>query len=147
MTKFETVASLAKRNRIALAFLGVLAMSACSTTSQQLRSSPTQTDTVHFEVPFSVVRSNLVNKVAKCYQWGTRVSHFYTKIQDTVPGEDATFEVIQDGLATRVTISVDIKRSPNGGTDVTYFVGPPNGLAKFRPVIEKWVAGKEDCGS
>jgi hypothetical protein len=127
--------------------LALIVLGGCSTTSNELRTSPIETGSFHVPVPFANVRANLLCEVTKRYHGGTRASHFYFRVDDTKSGETATFEVTQGGVATRVMLLADISKSPSGGTDLTYFVGPPFGLREFRPIIQAWATGESNCGA
>ena len=135
------------KRRVAFWLLFTLVLGGCGTTSHDLRTSPIETGTFHVAVPFGDVRANLLCETTKRYHGGTRASYFYFRVEDTRPGQAATFEVTQGGVATRVMLLADISKNPSGGTDLTYFVGPPFGLREFRPVIESWASGRSKCGS
>jgi len=123
-----------------------IAIVACSTTSQELRSAPRIAGSFHLDLPFGTVRSNVIDETYKCYPGrGTNASYFYRRFQDDAPGESVTIDVIQGGLVTRAWISIDVKRSPLGGTDVSYFVGPRALFVDFPDVIQNWAAGTGKC--
>jgi hypothetical protein len=125
----------------------LLAIAGCGTTSQEIRSAPRQAGEFHLNLPFETVRSNIALESNRCYPGiGTRVSYFYRTVSDRVLGEAATIEVIQDGLARRVAISIDVTKNSRGGTDVSYFVGPPFGLFRdFGNLVRDWSAGAGTC--
>jgi len=125
----------------------LLGLAACGTTSQELRFSPRQTGAFHLELPYLAVRANVVDETGKCFTGrGTNVSYFYRTFFDSAPGDAATIEIIQGGVAKRVTILIDVKRSSVGGTDVAYFGGSPFGIAPdLGDAVRSWATGTGKC--
>ena len=99
------------------------------------------------KMPRQTVHANVARAANQCYSGGTRVSHFY--VRESVTGQaSSTVEVVQDGLAIRIVIAVDIKETPVG-TNVTYFVHPRFAIfTTFKPVITGWANGTgTHCGA
>jgi hypothetical protein len=123
-----------------------LALSGCSVSSSELREAPLRTGSFYLELPFAVVRSNVATQAATCYPGiGTNVSYFFHVVNDHPSGNKSTIEVIQDGLARRVVISVDVTKTQRGGTDVSYFVGHPYVLGDFDTILKDWARGAGKC--
>jgi hypothetical protein len=130
-----------------LLLIATLFLTGCATTSADLRSSPMKSGSLHIDTPFIEARANFIDCVSKRYSGGFRMSYFELEVWDTTPGEHVVVEVVQDGLARRVLLSVDIRRTKSGGSDLTYFVGPLAVFSDWRAVIETWATGKEArCG-
>jgi hypothetical protein len=122
------------------------ALAGCASTLQDLRTSPRETGTFKVSQPYPLVLSTVENAMMRCYRGGTNVSHFHAEATEVKRGEVAVVEMIQDGLARRVLIAVDLKAVPDG-TQVTYFVH--RGFAifvTFRPIVAGWAEGGHTCG-
>jgi hypothetical protein len=122
-------------------------LAACGTTSQELRATAREQEIITVELPPSTVHANVIRAASRCYHSGTRVSHFYVRESRAGHGT-STIEVVQDGLAMRIVIAMDIVQAPSG-TSITYFVHPRFSIFRtFKPVITGWALGTgTDCGA
>jgi hypothetical protein len=125
-----------------------LIISGCSTTPIEMRADAKEKGTLKVDMPFDIVRTNVLMQVRKCYDGKLRVSYNEHVIEDIKPGEYTALHVLMKGASptVRVSHSFDIKKSSAGGTEVSWFIA---GLITkdFKPTIEYWVKGLEGrCG-
>jgi hypothetical protein len=125
-----------------------LIITGCSTTPIEMRADANEKGTLKVDMPYDVVRTNVLMQARKCYNAKLNVSYNEHVIEDIKPGEYTALHVLQKGAApiARVSHSFDIKKNAAGGTDVSWFIA---GLITkdFKPTIEYWVKGLEGrCG-
>ena len=125
-----------------------LVIAGCSTTPIEMRAGVNEKGTLKVDMPFDIVRTNVLMQARKCYNAKLNVSYNEHIIEDIRPGEYTALHVLQKGASTitRVTHSFDIKKNSAGGTEVSWFIA---GLITkdFKPTVEYWVKGLEGrCG-
>jgi hypothetical protein len=138
--------------KISLTFLlsaVVLVLAGCSTTPNEMRVDAREKGTLKVDMPFDIVRTNILIQARKCYNAKLNVSYNEHVIEDIKPGEYTALHVLQKGAApiARVSHSFDIKKNSASGTEVSWFIA---GLITkdFKPTIEYWVKGLEGrCGT
>lgn len=121
----------------------IASLSGCAVTSQQLRADPNETGSFHVDVPFEDVRANLISVFKSCYKLNIGAGYSYPEIYDTIPNQAVTVEGVLDGKARQVLISVDATKSPNGGTDITYYKGRLAIFVNYKKTVENWANGKD----
>ena len=111
-----------------------------------MRADVKEKGKTHINLPFNLVRENVLIQARKCYKANLNVSYHEHVIEDTKPGEFTSLHVLVKGANVRVTHSFDIQKHPNGGTEISWYVGGLMTL-DFRPVVEHWAKGLEGkCG-
>ncbi len=124
-------------------------LTGCSTTPNEMRADSKEKGVIQFDLPFNLVRENFLRQAKKCYFGGMNVSYYTHDIKDIKSGELTTLDIMQRGATpiVRVTHSFDIRKVPNGGTEISYFIAGlivPN----YKPAIENWANGREGkCGT
>jgi hypothetical protein len=124
-------------------FIAVLLIIAgCNTTSQDLRTSTKDKGAIHVDLPFNTVRENILTQSKKCYYGGVNAAYYTHEVIDKTPGEFTTLDIVLNGPNTKVKISADIVKNPNGGVDVIYFTGyliSPD----FMSLFNSWATGEQ----
>ena len=121
-----------------------LVIAGCSTTPQEMRADAREKGVVQVDLPFNVVRENILRNAKKCYYGGINASYLTHEIKDVKPGELTTLDIVQRGAASivRVIFSFDIRKSSTSGTEVSYYVAGlivPN----LQAVFESWAKGQD----
>jgi hypothetical protein len=118
----------------------------CSNTPKEMRADVNEKGTVLINLPFDLVRENVLMQAKKCFKANLRVSHHEHVIEDIKPGESTSLHILLKGANVIVTHSFDIRKNPSGGTEISWFVGGLMTL-NYRPVVEHWAKGLEGkCG-
>ena len=135
---------------------GVLALSACSTTTEDIHNSAAEKGSLDVPLPYSVVYEDVAKSVDGCIPTGgTVASHTWSRATQIEPGKLGRVEGFRGGVpGNRIFLSIDIKATPTGTTHIDYFsnyysdyYGLINFPKDFKPVLQAWVAGKTyDCG-
>ena len=125
----------------------LIALSACSTTREQMRPDARERDRFHIDLPYTTVVANFVRRGQDCYHGGLPASYFVIEKSEPAPGQSAIVEVVQYGLARRVMVSADITSAPSG-SDIIYYVNPNFSIfVTFKPVMMEWAQGTgTSCG-
>ena len=128
------------------AAIGVgLLPSGCETTLSELREDPGERIAFHIAAPYSIVRPNIENTIRHCHKDSSTgpMNRFIVRSEETANG-GATVTLWQEGYRTRPLYAVDMKETGTG-TDVTFYQGPYNIFADYKPTVRGWALGSGKC--
>jgi len=122
-----------------------LFLTACGTTSAEMRAAPGESGSFQVDLPYVTVLKNF-SRCADQGAGGYGYSYFYWMVKENAAENSATIDFLQDGIARRVLTSVDIA-ADGKNTKVTYYKHHMFAVFKsIRQDIEDQARGVYKCG-
>ena len=130
-----------------LLLFGLIFLSACSTTTEDLHSGPHEKGSFVVNSPYQITYENIARSARKCFPGrGIVAAYYYSRSVELETGKAGRVEAeLRGGFEETVLVSLDVLATPSG-TEIDYFVGPSyfgrfDSRTSFRPIAQEWANG------
>jgi hypothetical protein len=131
--------------RAVAALATAIALTACTSTLEELREESGETIAFHIVAPYATIYRNFSNTMKHCFGGGYGATYTVVQSSETVPGRVANITHWQKGIVERPLITVDLLQTQDG-TDVIFHRRSGAGIfTDYPPLVRGWALGSGEC--